>query len=71
VLNIIDNIEGDCGKILVAAPSTRLIWNMLSQTNLLHQLKKRGYDVLHITSKASTVLMSTKPKSAVKSSSTL
>ena len=59
VLKIIDSVDG-AAKILVAAPSTRLIWNMLSQTNLLHQLKQRGYDVLHITSKHGAYVNQTK-----------
>jgi len=62
VLKIIDSVDG-AAKILVAAPSTRLIWNMLSQTNLLHQLKQRGYDVLHITSKHGAYVNQTKVES--------
>ena len=38
-------------KILVAAPNTRVLWRLLSSTNVMHEFAERGYDVLHITSK--------------------
>ena len=38
-------------KILVAAPNTKVLWKMLSQTDCIHQLSEMGYEVLHITSK--------------------
>ena len=38
-------------KILVAAPNTKVLWRMLSQTDCIHQLSEMGYEVLHITSK--------------------
>lgn len=43
--------EDHAAKVLVAAPNTRVLWNMLSQTDLLAQLKERGYEYMHITSK--------------------
>ena len=50
VLDVLDDIEG-IGKVLVAAPNTRVLWNTISKSDLLHQLRERGFDVLHITSK--------------------
>jgi len=38
-------------KVLVAAPNTKVLWRMLSQTDCIHQLTEMGYEVLHITSK--------------------
>jgi len=52
VLEIIDDLqEEESAKVLVAAPNTKVLWNMLSQTDILHILKCKGYDILHITSK--------------------
>ena len=38
-------------KVLVAAPSTRVIWDMFTESDLLEQLNEMGYAVLHVTSK--------------------
>ena len=52
ILRIIDNLEKDQQqKVLVAAPNTKVLWNMLTQTDILDQCKDLGYDILHITSK--------------------
>ncbi len=51
ILNIVDSLEGDAPKILVAAPNTKVMWRMLSQTSVIEDLKSAGYDILHITSK--------------------
>lgn len=52
VLNIIDDLdEEQSAKVLVAAPNTRVLWQMLSRTDILDSLKELNYDVLHITSK--------------------
>ena len=52
VLEIIDDLqEEQSSKVLVAAPNTKVLWNMLSQTDILHVLNCMGYDILHITSK--------------------
>ena len=52
VLEIIDDLDDEqSAKVLVAAPNTKVLWNMLSQTDILHILKCKGYDILHITSK--------------------
>lgn len=61
ILNIIDNLDIHTSqKILVAAPSSKIIWGMVAQTTLLRDLKKRGYDVLHITSKHGAYVNQTK-----------
>jgi superfamily II DNA or RNA helicase len=52
LINMIDNLDAtNAQKVLVAAPSTKVLWKMLSTTNVLQELSDRGYDVLHITSK--------------------
>ena len=45
-----DTVEDD-SKVLVAAPSTRILWNMLTKTDILDWFKKQNYGVMHITSK--------------------
>jgi superfamily II DNA or RNA helicase len=52
VLEVIDNLDADAGqKVLVAAPSSKIIWGMVAATAMLQDLAERGYDVLHITAK--------------------
>lgn len=51
VLNVLDELDDDSAKVLVAAPNTKVLWNTLTKSDLLVQLEMRGYDVLHITSK--------------------
>jgi len=61
VLEIIDNLDADAGqKILVAAPSSKIIWGMVAQTAMLQDLSERGYDVMHITSKHGAYINKTK-----------
>ena len=38
-------------KILVSAPTTRIMWNMLTQTDTQDWIYREGYDIMHITSK--------------------
>ena len=49
LLNTVDELQGD--KILVSAPRIKRFIAMLYKTDLVNQLKQRGYHVLHITSK--------------------
>lgn len=52
LLNMIDEMGDDANhKILVAVPSSKVMWNLLSQTTAVQDLQDRGFDVLHITSK--------------------
>ena len=61
VLEIIDNLDADAGqKILVAAPSSKIIWGMVAQTAMLQDLSERGYDVMHITAKYGAYINKTK-----------
>ncbi len=52
LLDILDNLDDSkAQKLLVAAPSTKVLCQMLFRTDVMHQFKQRGYDILHITSK--------------------
>jgi len=50
ILNILDNTDNN-QKVLVAVPSSKVLANIIGQTDILEQLTTRGYEVLHITSK--------------------
>ena len=57
--NLKDMIESlDLGnhKILVSAPSSKILGKMLGQTPILDYLTTNGYDVLHITSKFGAII---------------
>ena len=61
LLDIVSNLDADSAqKILVAAPSTRVLWRLLSSTDVMQQFAERGYDVLHITSKHGAYVNKTK-----------
>jgi hypothetical protein len=61
VLEIVDNLDAESGqKVLVAAPSSKIIWNMVAATSMLQELSERGYDVLHITAKHGAYVNKTK-----------
>ena len=60
IVDILDNIEHDNPKVLVAAPSTKVMWNMLTNSDILKELEDRGYSILHITSKHGAYVNRTK-----------
>lgn len=43
--------EDDMNKVLVVAPNTKVMMQMLSTTSFMEEMQENGYDVLHITSK--------------------
>ena len=52
LMDIVTKLDEDSAqKILVAAPNTRVLWALLTGTNVMQEFADRGYDVLHITSK--------------------
>jgi superfamily II DNA or RNA helicase len=52
VVGILSEISDcDAPKVLVAAPSTKVIWAMFTESDLLQQLNDMGYTIMHITSK--------------------
>ena len=59
--DIIDTFDdSQNNKILVAAPSSRVLGNMLGHTTILEYFKDNGYDVMHITSKFGAIINGTK-----------
>lgn len=60
IVDILDNIEHDNPKVLVAAPSTKVMWNMLTNSDILKELEDRGFGILHITSKHGAYVNRTK-----------
>ena len=43
-------------KVLVAAPSSKVLGNMLGQTDIIDYFQSEGYDVMHITSKFGAII---------------
>ena len=61
VQSVLDTLdEQHAAKVLVAVPSSRVLGNILGHTDMLDQLKQRGYDVLHVTSKFGAYVNQTK-----------
>ena len=60
IVDILDSVEHDNPKVLVAAPSTKVMWNMLTNSDILKELEDRGYGILHITSKHGAYVNRTK-----------
>tara|TARA_B100002019_G_scaffold142375_1_gene122712 strand:+ start:3613 stop:4839 length:1227 start_codon:yes stop_codon:yes gene_type:complete len=57
LMDILDSLDSQqSAKVLVAAPSSKILGNMLGHTLILDYLKENGYDVLHITSKFGAVI---------------
>jgi hypothetical protein len=52
IVGILSEISDcDAPKVLVAAPSTKVIWAMFTESDLMQQLNDMGYTIMHITSK--------------------
>ena len=47
-------------KVLVSAPSSKVLGDMLGQTDILEYFKEKGYEVMHITSKFGAIINGTK-----------
>jgi superfamily II DNA or RNA helicase len=61
LIDMIDGLDArNAQKVLVAAPSSKVLWQMLSRTTVLTDLAERGFDVLHITSKFGAYVNQTK-----------
>ena len=60
IIGILNDIDDEFPKVLVAAPSTKIIWEALSHTNLLSELNDLGYTVMHITAKYGCFINRTK-----------
>ena len=52
LVGILDKLNDTTAhKILVAAPNSRIMYNLLTKTDIIDQCKDRGFEVMHITSK--------------------
>ncbi len=52
IQDVLDSLdETQAAKVLVSVPSSRVLGDIVSRTTVLSEMKKRGYDVLHITSR--------------------
>lgn len=61
LIDMIDGLDAtNAQKVLVAAPSSKILWEMLSRTTVLQDLSERCFDVLHITSKYGAYVNETK-----------
>lgn len=61
LISILDSLDDDkAQKLLVAAPSTKVLCQMLFRTDVLNQFTERGYDIMHITSKEGAYINNTK-----------
>ena len=58
--DILTNITDNNPKVIVSAPTTRILWNMLSQTDIQSWLFERDYNIMHITSKHGAIINGTK-----------
>lgn len=52
IIGILNEIDDELTpKILVASPSTKVIWGMFTESDLLTELQERDYAIFHITAK--------------------
>ena len=54
--DIITSLTDNNPKVLVSAPTTRILWNMLTQTDIKDWLIEQEYNIMHITSKHGAVI---------------
>ena len=54
--DILTNITDNNPKVLVSAPTTRILWNMLGQTDIQSWLTEHDYNIMHITSKHGAII---------------
>ena len=54
--DIITSLTDKNPKVLVSAPTTRILWNMLTHTDIRSWLYSQQYNIMHITSKHGAVI---------------
>ena len=54
--DIINSLTDKNPKVLVSAPTTRILWNMLTHTDIRSWLYSEQYNIMHITSKHGAVI---------------
>ena len=58
--NLINDVDADGNKILIAAPTSKIMFSLLTKTKIMEFFTEKGYDVLHITSKYGAYVNKTK-----------
>ena len=54
--DILNSLTDNNPKVLVSAPTTRILWNMLGQTDIQSWLTEHDYNIMHITSKHGAII---------------
>ena len=54
--DILTSITDNNPKVLVSAPTTRILWNMLTHTDIRSWLYSEQYNIMHITSKHGAII---------------
>ena len=54
--DIINSLNEKNPKVIVSAPTTRILWNMLTMTDIRSWLYSQQYNIMHITSKHGAVI---------------
>ena len=54
--DIITSLTDNNPKVLVSAPTTRILWNMLTHTDIRSWLYSQQYNIMHITSKHGAII---------------
>ena len=54
--DILTSITDNNPKVLVSAPTTRILWNMLTHTDIRSWLYSQQYNIMHITSKHGAII---------------
>ena len=54
--DIITSLTDKNPKVLVSAPTTRILWNMLTHTDIRSWLYSQQYNIMHITSKHGAII---------------
>ena len=60
ITNLIEDIDAPGNKILVASPTSKIMFMLLTRTKVKQFFQEKGYDVLHITSKYGAYVNDTK-----------
>lgn len=61
LLGVVDSLDAaSASKVLVASPASKVMGALLFKTDIMFELQKRGYDVMHITSKYGAYVNQTK-----------
>ena len=54
--DILNSLNENNPKVIVSAPTTTILWNMLGQTDIQSWLTEHDYNIMHITSKHGAII---------------